>query len=86
MWTAKTLSRLGDALADLSLHWAHSHFVGLVMSRLKFSNLHAVLTVHLARKYFSRIKFMAVNLEYQLTFNVFLLSFSGETDRHQCKF
>ena len=24
-----------DAQADLSLHWAHSHFVGFVMSRLK---------------------------------------------------
>ena len=25
-----------DAQADLSLRWAHSHFVGFVMSRLKF--------------------------------------------------
>ena len=25
-----------DAQADLSLCWAHSHFVGFVMSRLKF--------------------------------------------------
>ena len=38
MRTAKTLIRLGgcpgDAQADLSLRWAHSHFVGFVMSRL----------------------------------------------------
>ena len=34
MRTAKTLIRL-DAQADLSLRWAHSHFVGYVMSRLK---------------------------------------------------
>ena len=27
----------GDAQADLSLRWAHSHFVSFVMSRLKFS-------------------------------------------------
>ena len=26
-----------DAQADLSLHWAHTHFVGFVMSRLIFS-------------------------------------------------
>ena len=26
-----------DAKADLSLRWAHTHFVGFVMSRLKFS-------------------------------------------------
>ena len=25
-----------DAQADLSLHWAHNHFVGFVMRRLKF--------------------------------------------------
>ena len=34
MRTAKTLIRLGDAQADLSLHLAYSHFVGFVMSRL----------------------------------------------------
>ena len=34
MRTAKTLIRLADAQADLSLPWAHSHFVGFVMSRL----------------------------------------------------
>ena len=38
MRTAKTLIRLGgypgDAQADLSLRWAHSHFVCFVMSRL----------------------------------------------------
>ena len=27
-----------DAQADLSLHWAHSHFVGFVMSWLIYSN------------------------------------------------
>ena len=37
MRTAKTLTRLG-AQADLSLHWAHSHFVGFVMSWLKCEN------------------------------------------------
>ena len=34
MQTAKTLIRLGDAQADLSFRWAHTHFVGFVMSRL----------------------------------------------------
>ena len=34
MRTAKTLIRLGGAQADLSLRWAHSHFVVFVMSRL----------------------------------------------------
>ena len=33
--TAKTLIRLGDAQADLSLRCAHSHFVCFVMRRLK---------------------------------------------------
>ena len=33
--TAKTLISLGDAKADLSLRWGHSHFVGFVMRRLK---------------------------------------------------
>ena len=27
-----------DAQADLSLRWAHSHFVGFVRSRLKFTD------------------------------------------------
>ena len=39
MRTAKTLIRLGgwaDAQADLSLCWAHTHFVGFVMSWLIF--------------------------------------------------
>ena len=38
MQTAKTLIRLGhwaDAQADLNLRWAHSDFVGFVMSRRK---------------------------------------------------
>ena len=34
MWTAKTLIRLGRCEADLSLRWAHTHFVGFVMRRL----------------------------------------------------
>ena len=34
MWTAKTLIRLGRCQADLSLRWAHTHFVGFVMRRL----------------------------------------------------
>ena len=34
MRTAKALIRLGGAQADLSLRWAHIHFVGFVMSRL----------------------------------------------------
>ena len=29
--------RLADAKADLSLRWAHSHFIGFVMMRLKCS-------------------------------------------------
>ena len=32
--TAKTLIRL--AQSDLSLRWAHSHFVGFVMKRLRY--------------------------------------------------
>ena len=31
MQTAKTLIRLGGCQADLSLRWAHTHFVGFVM-------------------------------------------------------
>ena len=34
MWTAKTLSDWADAQADLSLRWAHNHFVGFVMLQL----------------------------------------------------
>ena len=34
MRTAKALIRLGG---DLSLHWAHSHFVGFVMSWLNYT-------------------------------------------------
>ena len=34
MRTAKTRSDWPDAQADLSLRWAHIHFVGFVMSRL----------------------------------------------------
>ena len=52
MRTAKTLIRLGgcpgsdwvDAQADLSLHWAHTHFVGLVMSWLKILTIHMLIT------------------------------------------
>ena len=33
MRTVKTLIRLADAQADLSLRWAHSHIVGFVISR-----------------------------------------------------
>ena len=36
MRTAKTDQTLADAQADLSLRWAHSHFVGFVMSWLIF--------------------------------------------------
>ena len=32
--TAKTLINWANAQADLSLRWAHTHFVGFVMSRL----------------------------------------------------
>ena len=34
MRTAKTLIRLADAQADLSLRWVHTHFVGFVMTWL----------------------------------------------------
>ena len=34
MRTAKTLIDWANAQADLSLRWAHTHFVGFVMSRL----------------------------------------------------
>ena len=33
--TVKTLIRLGGAQADLSLRWAHTYFVGSVMSWLR---------------------------------------------------
>ena len=36
--TAKTLIRLGGS--DLSLRWAHSHFVGFVMRRLNLRFIH----------------------------------------------
>ena len=36
MRTAKTLSDWAHAQGDLSLRWAHTHFVGFVMSRLIF--------------------------------------------------
>ena len=36
MRTAKTLTRLADAQADIRLRWAHSHFVGFVMRRLNY--------------------------------------------------
>ena len=35
MRTAKTLIRLGGCQADLSLRWAHTHFVGSDMRRLR---------------------------------------------------
>ena len=34
MWTAKSLSDWVDAQAEQSLRWAHTHFVGFVMSWL----------------------------------------------------
>ena len=37
MWTAKSLIRLANAQADLSLRWAHSHFVGFETRRLNFT-------------------------------------------------
>ena len=46
VWSESSLSTYGqrrlwsdwaDAQADLSLRWAHSHIVGFVMSRLKYS-------------------------------------------------
>ena len=36
IWTAKTLIRLGEAQADLTLRWAHNHIVGFVMLWLIF--------------------------------------------------
>ena len=38
MRTAKTLIRLGGAQADLSLRWAHTHFVGFVTRQLIYSS------------------------------------------------
>ena len=35
LWSAWAIS----AQADLSLHWAHSHFVGFVLSRLKLATI-----------------------------------------------
>ena len=39
MWTANTLIRLGECQTDPSLRWAHSHFVGFLMLRLKYWTL-----------------------------------------------
>ena len=36
-----------DAQADLSLRWAHSHFVGFVMSRLNYQNFSSNYYAHL---------------------------------------
>ena len=38
MRTAKTLIRLGGSQVDLSLRWAHTHFIGFVMSRLIYTS------------------------------------------------
>ena len=40
-----------DAQADLSLRWAHSHFVGFVMSRLTFSNLRITTAMFLVSRF-----------------------------------
>ena len=52
MRTAKTLSDWADAQADPSLCWAHTHFVGFVMSQLinedKF-HTDITMTVHECR-------------------------------------
>ena len=45
MRTAKTLIRLGGAQADLSLRWAHIHFVRFVMSWLICCKLMTLVTV-----------------------------------------
>ena len=42
MRTAKTLIRLGDSQADLSLLWAQSQFVGFVMSGLMLNPRHVI--------------------------------------------
>ena len=39
MWKTKTLIRMGRCPADLSLRWAHSHFVGFVMRRLNYQKI-----------------------------------------------
>ena len=41
MRTAKTLIRLADVQADPKLRWAHTHFVGFIMSRLNFYLIHS---------------------------------------------
>ena len=46
------LSDLADAQADLSLRWAHTHFVGFVMSWLIFSMHCLVLIVKICSKNF----------------------------------
>ena len=40
MQTAKTLIRLGGHPGDPSLRWAHTHFVGFIMSQLIFEPFH----------------------------------------------
>ena len=39
MRTEKTLIRLGDTQADLSLHWVHTYVISFVVSRLILKNL-----------------------------------------------
>ena len=55
MQTPKTLIRLADAQADLSLRWAHIHCVVFVMSRLKslFGKKNACFDIDLVLQYMS---------------------------------
>ena len=68
-----------DAQADLSLRWAHSHFVGFVMRRLilfmwfLFSSLHQKSTVleslsKLSSRLWSRPTFPAISTSYTRIF------------------
>ena len=53
-----------DAQADLSLHWAHTHFVGFVMSRLTYDPCYHVAS----RQHSSLIPCKGLNVEYVSVF------------------
>ena len=54
MRTAKTLIDWADAQADLSLRWAHTHFVGFVMSRLNYFHAQEKAQLNLVQSKYTR--------------------------------
>ena len=70
----RLLSDWADAQADLSLRWAHTHFAGFVMSRLKcvsnhfqaFSSYFAV-EIHIFSISIKTLRFQSLSLSFRLT-------------------